>query len=190
MKRWSGRFERTWSTGALRDWATARCPTAKTMGRWGLALGPSCSHAIHERLVAIAREEKVIEGRRLRVDPTVTETNIHYPTDSSLLGDGARVLTRVMKRIVTIAGAVGERIRDRMRSVTHRVMEIGRSSRNKKAQQGKQRRQQAYQKLLRATGQVVAQARRIAEEVADGIKKSRSVVRSTRSEGIDRNWKR
>ena len=35
----------------------------------------------------------------MRVDTTVVETNIHYPTDSSLLGDGARVLTRVMKKI-------------------------------------------------------------------------------------------
>ena len=161
-----------------------KMPDAKTMGRWGLALGPGCIHSIHERLVAIAREEKVVEGRRLRVDTTVTETNIHYPTDSSLLGDGVRVLTRVMKRIVTIAGEVGERIRDRTRSVGHRVMEIGRSSRSKKAQQGKQRRQQAYQKLLRATGQVVAQARRIAQEVADGIKKSRSVVDQVALEGL------
>ena len=39
----------------------------------------------------------------MRVDTTVTETNIHYPTDSSLLGDGVRVLTRTMKRIVEIA---------------------------------------------------------------------------------------
>ena len=126
----------------------------------------------------------MVEGRRLRVDTTVTKTNIHYPADSSLLGDGVRVLTRVMKPIVTIAGDVGERIRDRTRSVGHRVMEIGRSSRSKKAQQGKQRRQQAYQKLLRATGQVVAQARRIAQEVADGIKKSRGVVGQVALEGL------
>jgi len=35
----------------------------------------------------------------MRVDTTVTETNIHYPTDSSLLGDGVRVLIRTMKKI-------------------------------------------------------------------------------------------
>jgi len=49
--------------------------------------------------VAIARENGVAKGRKLRVDTTVVETNIHYPTDSSLLGDGVRALTRVMKRV-------------------------------------------------------------------------------------------
>ena len=44
----------------------------------------------------------------MRVDTTVVETNIHYPTDSSLLGDGVRVLIRTMKRITAIAG-VSER---------------------------------------------------------------------------------
>src|SRR5215470_14621317 len=72
---------------------------AKTMGRWGSALGPEPIKQFHERLVKIAQANNVVEGRRMRVDTTVTETNIHYPTDSSLLGDGARVLIRTMKKI-------------------------------------------------------------------------------------------
>jgi IS5 family transposase len=51
----------------------------------------------------------------MRVDTTVVETNIHYPTDSSLLGDGVRVLTRTMKKITGIAGAAGTQLRDRSR---------------------------------------------------------------------------
>lgn len=45
--------------------------------------------------------------------PTVVETNIHYPTDSSLLGDGARVLTRTMKTIEKTAGKLQRKLRDR-----------------------------------------------------------------------------
>ena len=41
----------------------------------------------------------MIRGRKMRVDTTVVESNIHYPTDSGLLDDGARVLTRMMKKI-------------------------------------------------------------------------------------------
>jgi transposase, IS5 family len=37
---------------------------------------------IHERMVSIAKHKGVVEGRRMRVDTTVVETNIHYPTDS------------------------------------------------------------------------------------------------------------
>ena len=62
-----------------------------------------------------------MRGRRLRVDTTVVETDIHYPTDSSLLGDGVRVLTRAMKRMAQIAGRAGTRLRDRTRAVGYRV---------------------------------------------------------------------
>jgi len=65
--------------------------------------------------VAIAKDKGVVEGRKMRVDTTVVETNIHYPTDSSLLGDGVRVLTRIMKKVTAIAGAAGAELRDRSR---------------------------------------------------------------------------
>jgi IS5 family transposase len=90
-----------------------KVPDAKTMGRWGLAVAPEVVERLHQRLIAIARDAQVVEGRRMRVDTTVVETNIHYPTDSSLLGDGVRVLTRTMKRVTAIAGTVGATLRDR-----------------------------------------------------------------------------
>src|ERR1051325_6086243 len=108
-----------------------KVPDAKTLARIECALGPGVFQKVQDRIVGIAKEKKVVEGRKMRVDTTVTETNIHYPTDSSLLGDGVRVLTRTMKRIVEIAGKTGERVRDRMRSVGRRVMEIARITRPK-----------------------------------------------------------
>lgn len=65
----------------------AKTPDAKTMGRWGVALGPEALKQIHECVVRIARDKGVTAGRRMRVDTTVVETNIHHPTDSALLGD-------------------------------------------------------------------------------------------------------
>ena len=64
---------------------------------------------LHERLMELARERGVVQGRKMRVDTTVVETNIHYPTDSGLLGDGARVLTRTMKKVekAAVVSAVG-----------------------------------------------------------------------------------
>ena len=82
--------------------------------------------------MAIAQEKKVVEvAGRCAWTPPVVETNIHYPTDSSLLGDGTRVLTRVMKKIAKLAGEVGVKLRDRSRSIKYRILEIGRASRNK-----------------------------------------------------------
>jgi IS5 family transposase len=64
----------------------AKMPDAKTMGHWGVAIGPQVLKQIHERMVKIARGEGVTRGRRMRVDTTLMETNIHHPTDSTLLG--------------------------------------------------------------------------------------------------------
>ena len=75
-----------------------KVPDAKTLGRLGQVVGPDVIADLHRRMVEIAVENKVVAGKRMRVDTTVVETNIHYPTDSSLLGDGGRVLTRVMKK--------------------------------------------------------------------------------------------
>src|SRR5207302_10021692 len=103
---------RNWSYGVLerevranlvyRDFTRvggAKMPDAKTMGRWGLAVEPAAIKRIHERMVKIAQDNGVTDGRRMRVDTTVVETNIHYPTDSSLLGDGGRVWIRAMKTV-------------------------------------------------------------------------------------------
>jgi IS5 family transposase len=157
---------------------------AKTLARIERALGPEVFQKVHARIVGIAQEKKVVQGRKMRLDTTVTETNIHYPTDSSLLGDGVRVLTRTMKRIVEISGGVGERVRDRMRSVSHRVMEIARASRSKVQTQGKEKLQKTYKRLLNATGQVVAQAKRIAKEVENGVKTSRRRVDRLRLDAL------
>jgi IS5 family transposase len=150
-----------------------KVPDAKTMGRWGLAVGPIVVARLHQRLIAIARDAQVVTGERMRVDTTVVETNIHYPTDSSLLGDGVRVLTRTMKQVIAIVGTAGTTLRDRSRSVRYRLLEIGRIARSK----GVQRREQltrAYQRLLAVTSRVVGQAKRFSREIGAGVKRPRA----------------
>jgi IS5 family transposase len=159
----------------------AKMPDAKTMGRWGVALGPEVIKQIHERIVSIAQEKGIAEGRKMRVDTTVVETNIHYPTDSSLLGDGVRVLTRVMNKITGIVGDVGAKLRDRSRSVKYRVMEIGRAARAK-GPQSKARLEKAYGSLLISTSRVVGQAKRFAHEIADGTKRAKGSLKQAKLE--------
>jgi IS5 family transposase len=160
-----------------------KVPDAKTMGRWGLAVAPEVVAQLHQRIVAMARDAQVVEGRRMRVDTTVVETNIHYPTDSSLLGDGVRVLTRTMKQVTAIAGAVGATLRDRSRSVRHRLWEIGRIARSK----GKQRPEKltrAYQRLVATTSRVVGQAKRFSREIGAGVKRTRDVIQQAALDGL------
>jgi IS5 family transposase len=160
-----------------------KMPDAKTMGRWGLALGPEVLKRIHERLVAISREKGVTTGRRMRVDTTVVETDIHHPTDSTLLGDGVRVLTRIMRNITKIAGMAGTKLRDRSRSVKFRLLEIGRVARAK-GPINRDKLQQRYRQLLDATSRVVGQAKRFSEEITRGVKRSTSVLKQLALEGL------
>src|SRR6202011_5088731 len=82
---------RDWSSGVLerevranlvcRDFTRVgpgKAPDAKTMGRWGIAVGPEVVKQIQERMVEIAQNKGVAQGRRMRLDTTVVETNIHY----------------------------------------------------------------------------------------------------------------
>jgi IS5 family transposase len=59
---------------------------------------PKTLHRLNDRLLRLAQDSQLSQGDRLRVDSSVTESNIHYPTDSSLLVDGVRVLSRLLKR--------------------------------------------------------------------------------------------
>ena len=160
----------------------AKMPDAKTMGRWGVAMGPTVIHQIHDRIVQIARAHDVVQGRRMRVDTTVVENNIHYPTDSSLLGDGVRVLTRTMRKIAKLTGEAGAKLRDRSRGVGLRLLEIARAARGK-APPSQAKMKLAYGRLLNATGRVVGQAKRFSKEITTGVKCSLVPARQAVLEG-------
>src|SRR2546425_12112894 len=76
-----------------------KVPDAKTLVRLGQAIGPETVRELHDRIVALAQRRGGIQGRKMRGDTTGVERNIHYPTDSGVLNDGMRVLTRNMKKV-------------------------------------------------------------------------------------------
>jgi transposase, IS5 family len=162
-----------------------KTPDAKTMGRWGLAVDPDTIRQIHDRIVQIAQQQGVTQGRRMRVDTTVVETNIHHPTDSALLGDGVRVLIRTMKKITAITGVVGTKLRDRSRSVKLRLLDISRIARAK-GQLNHERLKEGYRKLLNSTSRVVGQAKRFSSEIATGVKRARGILKRLALQGLRR----
>jgi len=152
-----------------------KVPDAKTLGRLGQVVGPEVVAGLHRRVVELAVEKKVVRGRRMRVDTTVVETNIHYPTDSSLLSDGARVLTRLMKRIAGTVSGFKECVRDRMRSVRKQAMGVAIAAR-RKGEAGVEQRRGRYKKLLSLSRKIVNQAGRVAQEVAALPRKTQTQV--------------
>ena len=146
---------------------TEKVPDSKTMGRLCREIDPTVIQQLHERMVEVAQQERVVQGRKLRVDTTVVETNVHYPTDSSLLGDGARVLTRTMKKIESKAMGLKRKVRNRMRSVRKRVVAIALASRQK-GRKGEEARKRQYRHLLAITRRIVSDAKRIIEGTKAG----------------------
>jgi transposase, IS5 family len=90
----------------------APAPDDTTLIRWANLITPQTVERLNDRVVALARALTVTRGRKLRVDTTAVETNIHHPTDGSLLADGIRVLGRLVRRakpVVGEASGLGER---------------------------------------------------------------------------------
>ena len=167
-----------------------RVPDAKTLIRLSRLLDGPVLKDLLARLVTLARERRIVRGRRLRVDTTVVETNIHYPTDATLLADGVRVLTRTLRR-------VGAQVRVRTRSVGRRVFEIAQRSRTAGPrvsaavrERSKARMKALYQGLMGITRAVVRQAeaallrlrgRREAPQLSATVDLVRQVVAQTRA---------
>ena len=152
----------------------AAVPDDKTLIRLAQALGPEVWKGILERLVEVAQQRRVVRGRKLRVDTTVVESNIHYPTDSSLLGDGVRVITRTLHKIRKVMGKL--RFRDRSRSVKRSIFAIVQQSR-KLGQEGQAPMKKLYRRLMATTRQVLREA---GKAVAAGKRRAKNLAPALR----------
>jgi transposase, IS5 family len=143
-----------------------RVPDDTTLIRWAKLVGPETLQKLNDRAVELARGRKVTRGRRLRVDTTAVETEIHYPTDSGLIGDGVRVLSRLLKRAKAVLGAaaadLGQAFRSRMRTVRKLSQRLHRIAR-RKGEQGREALKAAYTELIQAAERTGGQAKRVLE---------------------------
>lgn len=127
-------------------------------------LRPETLQAINDALVQAAVDLGLEDGKRLRVDTSVVETDIHWPTDSALLWDAVRVITRLVRRLLEKlpAGSTDLRFNNRTRSARRRMQEIQRMP----TAQRRSRLVPKYRDLLRITERVVSQARGVLSETA------------------------
>ena len=151
-------------------------PDAKTILKIARALGPDVIAQLHRQVVDVAKRAGVTHGRRFRIDTTVVETNVHYPTDSSLLQDGVKVLTRTMHRVSAALGDRRGRIRDRRRSVGRRVLIIGRQARSPETRAALVR---SYRRLMATTRAAVRDAATMVRRISHRIRNAPAAVAST-----------
>src|ERR1700674_4744372 len=142
-------------------------PDAKTILKIARALGPDIIEQLHRQVIEVAKRAGVTHGRRFRIDTTVVATNVHYPTDSTLLQDGVRVLTRTMRRASTALGDRAGRIRNRLRSVIRRVLTIGYQARSPRTRNALVK---SHRKLMATTRAVLRDTATMVRRVGQRIR--------------------
>lgn len=139
-------------------------PDDTTLIRWAGLVQPQTLEGFNRRLTQLATQIKVTKGRKLRTDGTVVETNIHPPSDSSLLGDSVRVLGRTLsraKQVLWNETQLGKDVyRNRIRSVRRLARQVGEAMR-KRGETAQEQGLQAYRQLVKATQATIAQAQQV-----------------------------
>jgi len=115
--------------------------------------------AINRTLLASARQEKLEDGRVVRLDSTVTAALMHEPSDSSLLWDAVRVMVRLLQEADTLRGSTGRGWRDHRRAAKKRWRAI-------EFTRGRPQRVQLYGELIKLTRASLAYLRGAAAEMA------------------------
>jgi IS5 family transposase len=130
-------------------------PNFRTIQEREAKIKPQTLHLILAQVVALGQAAGLTSGQRLRVDSTVIESNIHYPTDSSLLNDAARVLSRLIREarglMPPTTPAEKGWFRDRHRQARRLARQIGQSyrrARQKAANSSEKPSQKAYMQLI------------------------------------------
>jgi IS5 family transposase len=142
----------------------APVPDDTTLIRWANTLQPETLHALNDRVVQLAVQAKVTKGRKLRLDATCVQTNIHHPTDSGLLVDSVRMLSRFVQRakglIKDQVSNVEQICRSRLRSARQVAQRLHRQLR-RKGEDKEAQQKELYQKLIQTAEQMVQQSRRV-----------------------------
>ncbi len=142
----------------------APVPDESTLVRWATTLHPETLHALNDRVGQLARQAKVTKGRKLRLDATCVQTAIHHPTDSGLLVDSVRVLSRFVQRAKALVKDQGSNVqqtcRSRLRSARQAAQTLHRQLR-RKGEEKEAEQKKLYEKLIQAAEQMVHQSRQV-----------------------------
>ena len=145
-------------------------PDETTRLGWLHTLRPETLHALNDRVVQLAAQAKVSKGRKLRLDATCVQTTIHHPTDSGLLVDSVRVLSRFVQRAKALVkdqvSNVQQTCRSRLRSARQAAQRLHRQLR-RKGEDKEAQQKELYQKLIGTAEQMVRQSQQVVAALSE-----------------------
>jgi transposase, IS5 family len=131
-------------------------------------LTPATFQAVNDAVIKAAVDAGLEDGAKLRVDTTVVESNIHWPTDGTLLWDTVRVLTRLIGRLRQIVPSDVPKFSSRKRAARRRMQKLQRMSRAERESQ----QVSTYRQLLTITEEVLGNARRTVDATRNSCGKT------------------
>jgi len=172
-----------------------RVPDSTTLIKLTHKYGENTVRALNDALVLKLKERKVVRGRKLRIDTTVVESDIHHPTDTGLLNDGIRVITRVVSKLKKVGPGIGSRFVKHTRKAKKVYLGLMKVMKGRTGQDDTNL-QQARDKLVKITEETIAGGRavqaelellqekpplvnRLREQLSEWIESAEKVVRQT-----------
>ena len=141
-----------------------RVPDSTTLIKLTHKYGEDTMCALNDALVLKLKEGKVVRGKKLRLDTTVVESDIHHPTDTGLLNDGVKVITRVVSKLKKVIPGVGSRFVKHTRKAKKVYLSLvkvmkGRNGKDKTALK------KAQEKLVKITEEAIVGGRAVQAEL-------------------------
>ena len=161
-----------------------RVPESTTLIKLTHKYGEETVKTLNEILVLKLKESKVVRGKKLRIDTTVVESDIHYPTDTGLLNDGIRVITRAVTKLKKLVPGIGSRFVKHTRKAKKLYLRLvkvmkGRTGKDEKALK------ETRDKLVKISEKVIADGQAVQAELEQHREKSSTVKGLTKLLG---NW--
>jgi transposase, IS5 family len=144
--------------------------------------GPETIEQLNAALVAKLAQDKLLRGRKLRVDTTVVEADIDYPTDADLLERAVRKLGGLVRRVKSRGAASRTRFRDRGRAAGRRMKRLARTLRRRTGV--------AMGEVDQLTGEVAQIARHTLKQVQAVADNAGRAVRRRPGDGGSGGWSR
>jgi len=141
-----------------------RVPDSTTLIKLTHKYGEDTVRVLNDALVLKLKEGKVVRGRKLRIDTTVVESDIHHPTDTGLLMDGIKVITRVVSKLKKVVPSIGSgfvKHTRKAKKVYLGLMKVMKGRTGKDDSTLKKTRD----KLVKITGKVIADGRAVQAEL-------------------------
>jgi IS5 family transposase len=111
-----------------------RVPDESTVRKLTRRVGAETVNELTRMLIVEATRSKRFRARSVRIDSTVIEADVKYPTDANLASHGVKALAREGKKLATLVGETRARVRDRSRSMGRKLRAVTRSIRRRSGQ--------------------------------------------------------